>query len=146
MFALRSIYYLGCFVIFGAVQIGLVIGMFFLYRRGQTPETLSPQALFLAFYRNDFLHSLLPLEETVRWIRNGFLLVCSSMQIAWFQTALHPAGKWIPVLWILYVVMTFPQGIGSLGMDIFTMVTAGVCVAFILTEVFDLWGRDQHGA
>jgi len=33
-----------------------------------------------------------------------------------------------------------------LGMDIFTMVTAGVCVAFILTEVFDLWGRDQHGA
>ena len=38
------------------------------------PEYASVQTTVLAFYRNDFLHNLMPLADVFRWIRN-FLLV-----------------------------------------------------------------------
>lgn len=36
----------------------------------QDPATVTPHTIFFAFYRSPYLHSILPLGASVRWIRN----------------------------------------------------------------------------
>ncbi len=58
----------------------------------------SAQSLFLAFWRNDFLHSLLPLTEGSRWIRNGLLLAVVGMGIAYLGSE-EQWNRKLPLLW-----------------------------------------------
>lgn len=48
-------------------------------RRG---GTLGPQALFLAFWRVELFHAVLPLEHTARWVANGLTVVSLGLLFA----------------------------------------------------------------
>ncbi|MDE7327525.1 MAG: hypothetical protein K2N63_14835 [Lachnospiraceae bacterium] len=69
----------------------------------------STQGLFLAFYRIEFLHCLLPMQEIGKWLRNLLLLFALSLGAA--------RGFWerdyvLPVLVFLITALWFNSGIG----------------------------------
>jgi hypothetical protein len=70
-------------------------------------EAISQQAVFLAFYRNSFLHSILPLDEVSRYVRNIVLIIGLGTSSAGFS---------------------FKQRRGKLGVDIILLVPT--CLVF----------------
>ena len=78
IFWIQSSYNLMCYILLMGVQLGLFLGMGQLYAAFHADVT--SQTLFLAFYRHDFMHSILPMEEWARWGLN--LLMYGGMGIA----------------------------------------------------------------
>jgi hypothetical protein len=70
-----AVYYMACFFVFWAFQLLTAFLLCRLYAAQIDPAYVSGQTIFLAFCRNGFLHSLLPLEETSRYIRNLILIL-----------------------------------------------------------------------
>lgn len=91
VFFWQSIYNMICYLLFWAVQVLAVVLLCFIYVENAPPEYVTGQTIFLAFYRNDFLHSLLPFEDILFWIRN--LLICMALG---FGTAQYPMEEYKP--------------------------------------------------
>ena len=145
LFAPRTVYHMGCLVLLFGVQIGLVLVMYGAYERLQNPEYLSPQALFLAFYRSDFLHSLVPMEETVRWVRNAFLILAGSMEISfWNGTPGNAKRRMLLVIWVLFTILTFSNAIGNIWSDVWVIILNVFCMVITTAEVLGFWGRDIY--
>ena len=98
VFFLWSGYNVCCFFLLFAVEILLAIGGGQLYLERMEVGNRSAQSLFLAFWRNDFLHSLLPLTEGSRWVRNGLLLAVVGMGIAYLGSE-EQWNRKLPLLW-----------------------------------------------
>lgn len=66
-----------CYFLLWAVQAGIVVVLCRYYEAHYQemmewyPDMVTSQTVFLAFYRNSFLHSLLPLADAWRWARNA---------------------------------------------------------------------------
>lgn len=81
LFAIRTAYDMLCLLLLFGVQAGLVLWFAESYRR--MPGALAgPQTVFLAFYRNEFLHGLLPMAERGKWVRNALMLLALGMEEA----------------------------------------------------------------
>lgn len=81
LFGIRTAYDMFCLLMPLAVQVVLVLGFAEIY--GRLPGMQEgPQTVFLAFYRNEFLHCLLPMAERSRWVRNGLMLLALGMEEA----------------------------------------------------------------
>lgn len=79
IFLLQVTYNVACFLMVWAIQLFVAILFGKLYLNWTTPQLISGQTLFLAFYRSNFLHTLLPLEDIVIWIRNFVVIVLWSV-------------------------------------------------------------------
>ncbi len=98
------------------------------FSNGRDPS--SEQTVFLAFYRNPFLHSLLPLEETSRYIGNAILVLCLGVSSACFSFRLRQGRKGIAVIALAAVtVAEFSREMGSLGGDALRSVIAVIIAA-----------------
>ena len=84
VYFIQSIFNILCYVLFWATQVLVVVLLSYLYIRKAPEGHVTGQTIFLAFYRNDFLHSLLPFEDFPFWIRN--VLVCVALG---FRSAMH---------------------------------------------------------
>jgi len=82
-----------CLLLLWAAQVLTVLGLCRLYPARAGAELISGQTVFLAFYRQPFLHSLLPLEELRRWLRNGFMILAYGLSAAAFPAALRRGKK-----------------------------------------------------
>jgi hypothetical protein len=71
----QSAYNLCCYFILWGFQTALSFGLCEWYMAKADPAAVSGQSVFLAFYADGFLHSLLPLDEASRWVRNGCMLL-----------------------------------------------------------------------
>ena len=83
---------------------------------------MSNQTLFLAFYRNDFMHTILPLEDGPGWWMLALAGVTTAIAAATF-TKLQRSGKFGFELLLLVaaVLIYFPR---SMGYDLaFILVT-----------------------
>lgn len=84
VFLWQAVYNTFCCFLFWAVLLGIALALCKLYVAKVGLEYVSGQTIFLAFYRNNFLHSLLPLEETSRYIRNVVLILGLGISSACF--------------------------------------------------------------
>lgn len=82
-FALKTAYNALCLALVFAVQAAFAAALCLRYGELLPEEFTSPQLLFLVFYRNSFLHSLLPMAEAVIWVRNLLLLLAFGMEASW---------------------------------------------------------------
>ena len=80
VFWIQSIYNFLCYVLLVGMQLGLLLVMGYLYMTQE--ETATNQTLFLAFYRNPFMHSILPMEEWSRTLINLCMHVSVSVAVA----------------------------------------------------------------
>jgi len=112
IFILQSVYNSLCYVLLLGVQ----IVVFYIQSRMYMAQAghVTSQTLFLAFYRNDFMHSVLPLEGTMRWISNILIVPGCGVSTAVF-TYLQRRGK---IAWSLFIVVAcvlvgFKQELGN---------------------------------
>ena len=123
-----------------AVQIWICIWMTGMYGRETAGEVYaSPQRLFLAFYRIDFLHSLMPMAEAGKWLRNLLLLVAFGMEAA--VGAGKAEKKNYASLTLLYV-LTASWFVGSMGWNGLELICDGVYVVIIAVN---LWQVKKSG-
>lgn len=84
VFAIQSIYSSLCFVLLVVWQVAVVLVLAAWYGREVSDIYWNNQTLFLAFCRSDFLASLLPLSNVVRWVRNFFCVAALGISCAKF--------------------------------------------------------------
>ena len=107
----------------------MIITAFSLYYAKMAPDTFySNQTLFLTFYSNDFLHSLLPLEETVRVVRNIILIFTFGYTTA-YQSYTQRRGKkqWMLLPFSFLTILNFKSALGTFIGDAFL-----ICVCVII--------------
>jgi hypothetical protein len=89
------------------------------------------QTFLVLFYRDGLLHSLLPLDEATRWIRNfcmaaGLGLSASAMS---FRQR-RGKGSYAETAWGIYAALMFPWQTGSFvhdaGVSLISLAVAGI--------------------
>ncbi|MBF4695756.1 hypothetical protein [Fusibacter ferrireducens] len=122
---LWSIYNMGCFIIFLAMQLLVVLFLCHQYTVIMDPMYWHNQTVFLAFYHNPFLHSLLPLEESSRWIRNGAFILALGTTSAFFSLSQRRGKRSISIVVMSFLVfVSFSQDLGNFSSDIFLTLVA----------------------
>lgn len=114
-----------------------MLGLFHYYTATADASFVGPQSIFLAFYRNGFLHSLLPLEEVSRYARNGILILCLGITSAYYPVR-QRTGKVGTELIVLVCILIpfFASGVGGFINDLFLSVTAIIAVIKVLAGAF----------
>lgn len=134
---LQSLYNMLAYVLLWGVQMIMVFVSIVIYQKNIPIEaTLSNQTMFLAFYRNNFMHSIFPLED----IPGASLIVIIGITTAFVAaefTKLQRQGKFGFELLILIaaVIISFPR---ELGQDLAFPLISMAFVYFVLSVRFFL--------
>ena len=134
----QSVFNAGCFLIFWAVEILVALLLCRLWMSSR--EVASHQAVYLAFYRSDLLHSLLPLDDVSRWVRNFVVFLCLGICSA-CAPVLQRRGEqhWGVLALPVVLAFVFPGGIAKRAYDALYG-TLGVISAFAL--IVNAWGEE----
>lgn len=116
---LQAVYNAMCLVMLWAVQVVIVLGLCKWYNLNAPAEYVTNQSVLVSLYNNDFLHSLIPLDDVrihvFRWVE----VVCLAVTAACFPIRQRRGEKGIAVIIMTAAaVLSFPQGIGGSGMMI----------------------------
>ena len=130
----NALYGILIFLILWGVQLGFALLLCKYYLLSADPTLVNPQTVFLAFYRSDFLHSLLPLAEVSRWVRQfAFVItlgVCSACAPCLIRRSYKPVAVLLP--YILFLSL-FDRPVGDVALD--AILTLGLLVI----AVYALW-------
>ncbi len=102
------------------------------------------QSVLLAFYRDPFLHSLLPLAELSLWVRNVVLVLAlgvSTAAFSWHQRR-GKSGVGVGVV-VLITIVSFCQKTGSFHMNIFIILLMIISISIISLNVM---GKETEDA
>ncbi len=156
IFAIKTIYNAACIATLFILQICLAVwmiysyGMFVTYQApgGQLlveqVDLVAPQLYFLTFYRNEFLHCLLPMQEIGKWVRNILMIAALSMNAAGALAYPGEKGrnKYTGVCCLCIVTMTwFVNDAGKNLLDMVCDLLYAGCVAFELLKIYGVFGR-----
>ena len=134
------------FLLFWMSQILVVMGLCRLYEwlapilgeKNGVPVSellVGPQTVYIAFYRDKYMHSLLPMAEISRWIRNLVLLLGLGVCTATFSNSLRYGKKGFALLVVMVAALgMFCGGVGLLESDLACLVVvliAGISSAWI---------------
>lgn len=142
VFAWQCVYNAACLVLLWAVQTGIALAFCAWYTANAEPGTVTNQTLFLAFYRSGLLHSLLPLSDWLRWLRNFLLLLGLAMAAGEFPIR-QRRGSWGKsiVFMLVVTIAFFTREMGSTGSDGtligLSLLVAGLTVFSALTQDAD---------
>lgn len=137
VFLWQWVYNILIYLLLWVVQVILTYALCRYYLAAAPAAAVSTQTLFLAFWRSEYLHALLPLADVALWIRNVLLLLTLGLAAAIFpykQRRGIYSGSAIAL--IPYTLITFDRGIGEwsavlLSATVALMVTCEV-IAFML--------------
>ena len=136
----RFVYNILCFVLFFGVQAWVGLWMCRLYAERMPGELVSPQLTFLAFYQSSFLHNVLPLAESAKWVRNVLMILALSAELAMARRRRNfGLIGMLPSLSILWMVE-------DVGFHATQLVADAVCIAMIIDaalQFFGLWRVDE---
>lgn len=135
VFFWQSLYNMVCYLLLWAVQILTVVLLCRIYVDRALAEHVTGQTAFLAFYRSNFLHSLLPFEDVLFWMRNVFVAAGLSITTARYPSEKGKAGKPLSVL-VAFTVLFFVRELGDYANCIFLITAASVCILFEIYRVF----------
>lgn len=129
-----------CFVLLWMAEIAVLTALCRYFLTQEVASGLSDQALFLAFYRNPFLHSVFPLESVSRWIYLFFAFASLAFVTAgavvrkrYGRNIRNNAPLSMTVVVMLFY---FVRPLGSLTSDIMLCLFH---LALILYSLWDVW-------
>lgn len=109
----------GWFLLYWVFQIGMILVV---YRYFVTPTNPGPNALFLAAWRSEYFHQLLPMEEWIGYVRNiviclglGFGAACGAHQLR------HKRSAFVSVM-LLPVLVFAAKKPGQMAADVTVIV------------------------
>lgn len=139
IFIMQCIYNSLCYVLLLGAQVAVLLVLCGMYV--EQSDNVTNQTVFLAFYRNEFMHSVLPMEGMMRWSANILILLGCGTSAAVF-TYLQRRGK---VAWSLFVVVAcvlvgFIQELGG-QLELGTAFSAVIIVA--LTVYYHVFQKKE---
>jgi len=150
VFILQTVYSCGCFLLLWFVQAALAFGLCLYYVKTADAGAVTHQSLFLAFYREPFLHGLIPLQNIWYWVRNVFLFCALGFSVVYnlYCARRGKFGNWL--WWTIFSV-----GFSQFRFDLNTsnagsaaaLVYAGIliCMLFIILRMGE-WTLDDAGS
>lgn len=137
-FLWQAVYNTLCLLLLWVVQLFVVLLLCRLWMDGRTG--LRGQELFLAFYRDEFFHSVLPLGDLSRWGRNLFCFACMGLASACVPVC-RRRGKYCPcsAAQTVWMVIHFARDMAQDSYDLMVMV---VCMALTFICMVTAWGDD----
>lgn len=114
VFVLQSIYNILCYLLLWTVQVVVLLMVSSYYMDHETDVILGNQMVFLAFHRNDFMHSILPFQDILGWFTIFFFLFGTGIMAASF-TKRQRSGKigWSLFLFVAAICICFSRGLGE---------------------------------
>ncbi|MBQ7983630.1 MAG: hypothetical protein IJ302_08670 [Clostridia bacterium] len=143
VFVIQALYNAMVFVILWAAEVLICLFLCRAYVNAADPSLVSHQTVGLAFYRNDFLHSLLPMADITVWIRNIIMLAVLSLAAASFPSN-QRRGKFAAdiVSYALLSVIFFTRSVGD-GFNTFITVFFGLCIA--AEVIWKVFANEEEG-
>lgn len=132
IFLHQAAYNLLIYIFLAAVQIAVSFALCSYYAANAPEIAVSSQTVFLAFYRSDFLHAILPLDEAALWVRNifgGITLALAAAEFPYKQRRRTFGGAILA--FAVFNLVFFTTGIGE-GKAI---VIYFMCAIIILCEI-----------
>lgn len=141
VFVLQTLCNAVMFFLFWAAEVVVCLAACRMYAAAVDPSLVSHHTVPIAFYRNDFLHSFLPMADTTVWIRNGIMLLVLAMTTALFPYK-QRRGKFGADM-VCYALLTgifFRRSIGD-GFNTFLTIFCGL---ILMAEVIHyVWIREE---
>ncbi len=123
----------GMLALFWASQLATALAVYLLCRWADPSVAAFPQTLLIAFYRNGYLHALLPLREVSLWVRNLSLLAALALCCAAFSYHQRRGHNRLePLVLMLFTLFYFSQPAGSLDSDLVLILVALAAGVFSL--------------
>lgn len=147
VFAVWAAYRVLCMVLVAAWQILLIIAMDGMYQEIWA-QGHAPQSLFLACYRNQFLHGLLPLSDPFGAVRNVCCMLLWGMGTAYVGYAgfaEHQQGCSIVIVGMLFTVVLFPVIVPVLWYKILSLAVPILWTVGIIISVKGSLGEQYDG-
>lgn len=112
VFLLQCIYNVLCYVLLWATQLGVLLVASSYYMAHKTDAVLTNQTVFIAFHRNEFMHSILPMQDVVNWLLLVGIIIGTGCFAADF-TRMQRRGKvaWILIFFVATACISFPRAI-----------------------------------
>ncbi len=115
VFFCQTLYNIIIYLVLWAYQIALFAIAAYLYTSLSPVEYIGEQSVFLAFYRNKFMHCILPLSEVLLWIRNVAIAVGLGFAAAEFPYNQRGGKFGITVIgYSLYTLIFFVRSMGNI--------------------------------
>jgi len=131
-----AVYNLAVWLIFWAFSAGMALILCQMYQRMAQPGSFGPQSTFLTFYRNGLFHSLLPLAETSRYLRNAFVFLAMALLTAeygfWSRRGKRSLAVAFATLWF---GLNFAKDMGSTTSDWLLICTGIAASAWCIWNV-----------
>ena len=132
-----AVYYSLCYLLLMTWQAAVLFWFYRIYAASPFGEGLSPSGFFLAAYRSDLLHSLLPLHDIPRHIRNIVLLPCLGICCSVFSFHLSRSRRcWSAITLIGLTAFSFIRPVANSAMDIFTLVSTAWLTAIAVRHTW----------
>ena len=143
LFFVETVYNFLCFVLLFAVQVGVILWMYRMYMNRIPGNPVSHQIAFLAFYRVPFLHNLLPLAETGKWVRNLLMLLAVSMDVA-TEKAGESKKRGFQTWYCLVLIGTWWMltDVGFHFADVFMGTVFGIVILVSVMKILGFWISD----
>ena len=131
---IKVVYNILCFVLLFGVQAWVGMWMCRMYADRMPKEIVSPQLTFLAFYQSSFLHNVLPLAESAKWVRNVLMILALSAELAMARRRRNSGVVgMVPALSILWMTE-------DIGFHATQIVADIVCIVVIIDAVLQFFG------
>lgn len=141
LFLAQAAFNMLAYLLLWAAQVCAVTGAGVLFVKLTSPAA-GMQAVFLAFYRNTYLHALLPLQDVLLWFRNLCFLIVMGLAAAEFPLLMRAKRRAFTVLpMAALTVILFPQ---ELSHPISLFVAVGLLIAMVLKVLYDFGTMEAH--
>lgn len=144
VFVLQALYNTLCYFLLWSIQLFIVFLLGFYFIKKAPAEYVTNQTLFLAFYRSDFLHALLPFEDVMVWVKNILLFLSLGICSASFTFAQRRGKRAYELIGILgTTILFFTAPLGKLEHIVFSMLLCIFCAGVAILRVLKKEGYDE---
>lgn len=129
------------YILLWSVQIVLLYGFSIWYSSTVPPQFANNQSIFLAFYRDSFLHTVLPLSEVMLWIRNLLLVIAlgfASAEFPFIQRRKKYSTFIVPVA--IYTLLFFACDVGAVENIAFSIL---LFVIVVSKSLYDIYHKEE---
>lgn len=142
VFVMQALYNAMMLFVLWAAEILICLFLCRAYVTAVDPSLVSHQTVGIAFYRDNFLHSLLPLADITVWIRNVIMIIVLALAAASFPYK-QRRGKFAAdiVSYALLTVIFFTRSVGD-GFNTFITVVFGLCIA--AEVIYYVWLKEEE--
>lgn len=134
---LQCIYNMLCYVLLWAAQLGILLIASQIYMQKKTNVILTNQTVLLAFYRNKFMHAILPLHDIFGWFVLFFLITGTGILVAAFSKNQRKGSlTWSLIVFMVMAFVIFLRDLGEEGLVIFIITLMLIWFLFAIVKIW----------